>query len=88
MWSGDVVFPTLYDEIFEDVRTDFESNIRLVVLKATQKLIDEKDLSNAQKLINKYLSCVDEDEYFLELYSEVLYKLNLLSESNRIRSKI
>jgi len=67
MWNGKVPFPTLYDEVFEDLRTDFENQIRASTLNVGRVLLNGNDNTGVERIAKNFLKHIPDDEEFLEL---------------------
>ncbi len=72
MYKGDVIFPTLYDPVFEAIRDEQEARIRNVFIRLAQQLLVEGDTHSAELLLRKGLIAIPEDEEFAELLHESL----------------
>lgn len=71
-YKGDVIFPTLYDPVFEAIRDEQEARIRNLLIRLAQQLLTEGDTHSAELLLRKGLIVIPEDEEFTELLHESL----------------
>ena len=71
LWSGDVPFPTLYSDYFEELRDRFEANIRSTTMGVVQELLREEDHAEARRLLERLHEFMPEDEEILEVWNEV-----------------
>ena len=72
IYKGEVIFPTLYDSIFEAVRDEQEARIRNHLIRLAQQLLVESDTHSAELLMRKGLIAIPDDEEFTELLHESL----------------
>lgn len=61
LWHGSVPFPTLYDELFENLRAEFEVEMRTVSLQIASRLIEEGDVENGKELLRTVRMYMPED---------------------------
>ncbi len=85
---GKVPFPTLYDNLFEALRDDFDSRLRKVALELSKRLISESDHISASALLRKYFDVVPDDEEISELLRSCLIEMDQRGEAERIRLKV
>lgn len=85
---GKVPFPTLYDNLFEALRDDFDSRIRKVTLDLSKRLLAEGDQKNALALLDKFFQAIPDDAEFAELLATTLEGSDQKAEAERIRMKL
>lgn len=85
---GKVPFPTLYDNLFEALRDDFDSRIRKVTLDLSKRLLVEGDTKNALTLLGKFFQAIPDDAEFAELLARTLEESGEKAEAERIRMKL
>ena len=85
---GKVPFPTLYDNLFEAIREDFDSRMRKVTVDLGKRMYSEGDYKNAVILLRKYFSVIADDEEVAELLAQSLESSDQKAEAERIRIKI
>ena len=72
LYNGEVIFPTLYDSIFEAVRDEQEARVRNHLIRLAGQLLTEGDTHSAELLLRKGLIAIPEDEEFTELLHKAL----------------
>lgn len=82
--AGQVPFPTLYDELFESAREDFETELRTAVLRIARALRREGDDAAAEQVLLRAFQAMQDDEEVAELLQEVLRALGKRTEATRI----
>jgi hypothetical protein len=88
MALGKVPFPTLYDNLFEALREDFDSRMRKVTLDLGRRLDTEGDHKSAVILLRKYVAAIPDDEEVSELLAQSLDSSGQKAEAERIRMKM
>jgi hypothetical protein len=88
MALGKVPFPTLYDNLFEALREDFDSRMRKVTLDLGRRLDTEGDHKSAVALLRKYVAAIADDEEVSELLAQSLESSGQKAEAERIRIKM
>jgi hypothetical protein len=86
--AGKVIFPTLYDELFETLREEFENRLRTITLGIAKALLTADDTAGAEQLLQRYMDKVTDDEEVAELLSTALDRLGRKSESVLVRGKV
>jgi len=81
---GDVPFPGLYDDYFEEARDRLETSLRELMLRLGQRLVDEGDMERAEELYRRGIEAMPDDEEVAELLSELLLGLGRRREGERI----
>ncbi len=82
--AGQVPFPTLYDELFESAREDFETELRTAVIRTAHALRREGDDAAAEQVLLRAFQAMPDDEEVSELLQEVLRALGKRTEATRI----
>lgn len=82
--AGQVPFPTLYDELFESAREDFETELRTAVIGTARALRREGDDAAAEQVLLRAFQAMPDDEEVSELLQEVLRALGKRTEATRI----
>lgn len=85
---GDVPFPSLYEEMFEAAREDFEFRLRDSILKVSKRLLREEDMVSAEEILRRSLAFMPEDEEVAEMLCELLEQTGRQIESRRIRMRM
>ena len=86
LWKGEVPFPTLYDELFETLREEFEAAVRTTGLEIAEELLRLGDPVSTTTLLKRLTSYIPEDDELLELYIEALEASGNKTEALRLRS--
>lgn len=86
--SGQVPFPTLYDEFFESAREDYENTVRETLIRVATLLAKEGDLPNAEELLEQAFGAMPDDEEIAELYRDVLLRQGKRTEATRVEMKL
>lgn len=84
---GKVPFPTLYDNLFEALRDDFDARIRKVTLELAKRLLVEGDSYSAASLLKRYFDVIPHDEEVAELLTRSLEETGQKAEAERINIK-
>jgi len=71
-YNGDVLFPTLYDNIFEKAREEFENRLRNVLLRVGEFHIRENDMEYAERILSEANAQLPGDEEINNLLTDVL----------------
>ncbi|MBS1913856.1 MAG: AAA family ATPase [Bacteroidetes bacterium] len=82
--GGRVPFPTLYDEFFEAVREDFESELRSTTIRLARALQREGDGAAAEEVLRLAFAAMPDDEEIAELLQDALVSLGKRTEARRI----
>lgn len=82
---GEVPFPTLYEELFEAAREDFEHLLRSTTLRVASGLLREADPASAEELLRRAHAMMPEDEEVLEMLNESLTQQGKRTEAARLR---
>lgn len=82
---GDVPFPTLYEELFEAAREDFEYLLRMTTIRVASGLLREDDPASAEELLRRAHTMMPEDEEILELLNNSLSQQGKRTEAARLR---
>lgn len=85
---GDVPFPSLYDELFEAAREDFEFRLRDMILKVSKRLLREEDTVSAEEILRRSFAFMPEDEEIAEMLCDLLDQTGRQIESRRIRMRL
>ena len=88
LWKGEVPFPTLYDEFFENLREEFETRIRSVSLAITEQLFHEEDYVGASEILELLYEYMPEDEEVGESLVIALQQLGKQVEAGRVRENL
>jgi len=83
--KGEILFPSLYEEIFEAAREDFEFRLREMILKVSKRLIREEDVVSAEDILRRSFAFMPEDEEIVETLCELLDSTGRQAEARRIR---
>ena len=86
--TGEVPFPTLYDDFFEAVRSDIDRRLRSVLLEAGRILLEGGGVVEAIDLLGSGLAALPGDEEVGELLAEALQKNGEEVEAERVRLKL
>jgi hypothetical protein len=81
---GEVPFPSLYEEMFEALREDFENRLRDGILDLAGRLLRAGDAAGAEELLRPALEAIPEDEELAELLQEALVQLNRRGDARRV----
>lgn len=84
---GEVPFPTLYANLFEAMRDEFENRLRSVVIDIARCLIHESDTVGAERLLASAFTALP-DEEIADLYCNTLESLGKRVEVERVRGRI
>ena len=82
----EVIFPGLYDRLFEAMRDEFESRLREATLRLIESLLLEGDVQGAEQLGRSALEAIPEDEELSDLLHRALMDQGRLAEAERLRS--
>lgn len=85
---GDVPFPSLYEEMFEAARDDFEFRLRDSILKVSKRLLREEDMGSAEEILRRSLAFMPEDEEVAEMLCDILEATGRQIESRRIKLRM
>lgn len=85
--AGRVPFPTLYDELFESLRDEFETRLRTLVLQLARRHVAANDNAGAELLLRAYIERVPDDEEGVEMLVEVLRRDQRESEAVVVLSR-
>ncbi|MDB5036458.1 MAG: hypothetical protein JWQ98_3699 [Chlorobi bacterium] len=85
---GEVPFPTLYENFFEALRDDFESEMRDTIVKVAKGLLLENDPKSAEDLLRRGMETVPEDEELAAHLRDALVMLGKRAEAERIRIRM
>ena len=86
LWGGAVPFPALYDEFFETLRDEFETEVRDLVLRTVEELIELEDFDGAEDLLRILVEYMPEDEEPVAMLITVLERSGKKTEAVRIRT--
>ncbi|MBS1902394.1 MAG: AAA family ATPase [Bacteroidetes bacterium] len=84
---GKVPFPTLYDNLFEAIRDDFDARMRTLTLDIAKRLVAEGDRYSAINLMRKYFDAMPDDEEIATLLRTSLESIGQKAEAERINLK-
>ena len=70
--AGDVPFPGLYEELFENLRREFEEDLLNVTLTLGRRLLTERDYKNGLDILTQGVDLIPDNEELEELYSQAL----------------
>lgn len=62
LWSGEVPFPGLYDDLFENLRSRFEADLRETTLICAERLAEAGDTTTASTLLSLLARAMPGDE--------------------------
>lgn len=82
---GEVPFPTLYEELFEAAREDFEHLLRATTIRVASGLLREDDPASAEELLRRAHMMMPEDEEVMELLNNALSQQGKRTEAARLR---
>lgn len=83
--QGEVPFPSLYEELFEAAREDFEHLLRATTMRVASGLLREDDPASAEELLRRAHTMMPEDEEVMELLNNSLAQQGKRTESARLR---
>ncbi len=82
---GEVPFPHLYENFFEAVREDFETELRNTLMNVAKRLLAEGDPKSAEELLRRGFDAMTEDEEIADLLRTALILIGKRAEAERIR---
>jgi hypothetical protein len=85
--GGEVPFPGLYDDLFEALRSDFESRLRSTLVDLARYMQRENDWESAERLLRRGFDLMPEDEEIGELLQRSLVELGRRADAERIRMR-
>lgn len=83
--QGEPAFPTLYDEIFEAARLDFDFRVREAVLSTAKLLYQEGDPDEAANLLSQAYNHMPSDDEIAEELTRLLQLVGRNAEAFRIK---
>ncbi len=86
--TGEVPFPTLYDDFFEAVRSDIDRRLRSVLLETGGLLLEGGGVTEAIDLLGSGLAALPGDDEVGELLADALQRNGEEVEAERVRLKI
>ena len=86
LWKGEVLFPTLYDDFFENLHEEFKARVRSTWLRIAERLIYEGDYTGASEILEHIHEFMPEDGEIAELLVEALELREKRVEAGRVRS--
>lgn len=84
-FGGEVMFPTLYDSVFEAIRDELEARIRALHINLVDRLLEEGDPAAAESILLGVLKNMPEDEELGELLQTALKRQGFLAEAELVR---
>lgn len=85
--AGEVPFPGLYEDYFEQAREEFEYLLRSTLLGVGRALVIEGDYESAEELLERGLESMPEDEEIGEVLSVALERMGRKASAERIRAR-
>ena len=85
LYGGEVIFPSLYDSLFEAMRDEYEARIRHLIVSLADRLLEEGDPRSAERLLRDGLMAIPVDEEINELLRESLSAQGFFTEAERMR---
>ncbi|MCB0712445.1 MAG: AAA family ATPase [Ignavibacteriae bacterium] len=85
IYRGEVIFPSLYNSLFEAIRDEYEARLRHTVVALGDKLLEEGDPQSAERLLREGLMTIPVDDEISELLREALSAQGFFAEAERIR---
>jgi DNA-binding SARP family transcriptional activator len=85
--GGEVLFPGLYDDFFEALRSDFEFMIRSLVVDLSRVMLHEGDIEVAGRLLQRCFAMMPEDEGIAELLQRAFSINGRQTDVERVRMK-
>jgi hypothetical protein len=85
---GKVPFPSLYENLFEALRDDFDARLRKVTIEAGRRLIKEEDYGTAVLLLKRYFDTIPSDPEIADLLKVALEFAGNKAEVSRINLKL
>ncbi len=85
--AGEVPFPTLYDELFEAAREEFEIRLRDAVIDVSRELLHEGDAESAREILRRSFDSMPDDEEIAELLRDTLAAMGRHVEAERVIMK-
>ena len=70
--GGDVPFPGLYEELFENLRQEFETDLLNLSLAIGSRLLEERDFDKAFNLLSKVEEVIPDNEELSDLTGQAL----------------
>lgn len=83
-----IPFPTLYDEMFESLRADFEFRLRKAIIVVGGGVLYEGDVAGAEDLLRRGFEAIPEDEEIATLLCQALEQGGKRAEAGRVRTRI
>ena len=83
LWSGEVPFPGLYDDLFEGLRSRFEADLREMTITCTDRLTRAGDAAAAAGLLRKLAEAMPGDDEITEQLAAALRADNRPAEATR-----
>lgn len=87
LYSGDVPFPTLYEDFFEAARADFEFRLRQAIVETGRGMLNMGDGTGAEPLLRTAFEALPDDEEIGDLLREALETTGNRLEAERIRMR-
>lgn len=87
-YSGEVPFPTFYDDFFEALRSDFEFRLRQVVLELGNSILTTGDAAGAEPILSKAFELLPGDGEIGDLLRRIFQISGKRTEAERVRMKM
>ncbi len=84
---GKVPFPTLYDNLFEALRDDFDARLRKTTLDLARRLLSEGDTPSAIVRLRRFFDVIQDDDEVADLLRDALIQQGQSGEAERIRMR-
>ena len=88
LYKGEVIFPTLYDPVFEAVRDEQEGRIRGLLVRLAERLLDEGDAHSAEQVLRRGIVAIPEDEEIAELLRSALVAQGFYGDAELVRAQV
>lgn len=87
VYGGEVMFPTLYDPVFEGVRDELEGRIRELLVSLAGRLLEEGDAHSAEQLLRRGIVAMPEDEEVAELLRSALVAQGYYGDARLVKAQ-
>ncbi|MBK9247656.1 MAG: ATP-binding protein [Ignavibacteria bacterium] len=83
--NGNVLFPTLYETIFETAREEFETRLRRLILRVCRSIIQVGDSSSCELILQLADHQLSGDQEINDLLVDVLHGQHKFTEAFRVK---
>lgn len=83
--NGNVLFPTLYETIFETAREEFETRLRKLILRVCRSIMQAGDSSSCEVILHLADNHLSGDQEINDLLIDVLHDQHKYTEAFRVK---